>query len=80
MLLPVLLLMRDRPSDVGQAAFGATGDAATEAADQQEAVRTTPLREAVRTRSSVHMIRELPAAASIHEFGHHGGLAGNVLF
>src|SRR5687768_15790993 len=37
-------------------------------------------REAVRTRSSVHVIRELSAAASIHEFGYHGGLAGNVLF
>jgi MFS family permease len=49
-LLPVLLLMRDRPSDVGQQAFGATGDAATEAADQAEAVRSTPLREAARSR------------------------------
>ena len=50
MLLPVLLLMRDRPEDVGQAAFGATGDAAAEAADRQEAVRTTSLRDAARTR------------------------------
>jgi MFS family permease len=49
MLLPVLLLMRDRPADVGQTAFGATSDAAAEAADRQEAQRTTPLREAVRT-------------------------------
>jgi len=50
MLLPVLLLMRDRPEDVRQAAFGATGDAAAEAADRQEAVRTTSLRDAARTR------------------------------
>ena len=42
--------MRDRPEDVGQAAFGATGDAAAEAADQREAVRTTSLRDAARTR------------------------------
>lgn len=49
-LLPVLLLMRDRPSDVGQPAYGATGDAAAEAADQAEAVRSTPLREAARNR------------------------------
>ena len=49
-LLPVLLFMRDRPDDVGQDPYGATGDAAAEALDRQEAVRSTPLRVAVRTR------------------------------
>src|SRR5215207_564567 len=39
MLLPVLFFMRDRPADVGQEAYGAIGDAATEAADRAEAVR-----------------------------------------
>jgi MFS family permease len=49
-LLPVLFLMRDRPSDVGQAPYGVTGDAAAEAADRAEAVRTTSIRDAARTR------------------------------
>ncbi|HET9457350.1 MAG TPA: MFS transporter, partial [Candidatus Limnocylindrales bacterium] len=35
---------------MGQPAYGATGDAATEAADQAEAIRSTPLRKAARTR------------------------------
>jgi MFS family permease len=42
--------MRDRPSDVGQAPYGVTGDAAAEAADRAEAVRTTSIRDAARTR------------------------------
>lgn len=50
MLLPVLFLMRDRPADVGQAAYGATGDEAAEAADRAEGLRSTPLRDAARTR------------------------------
>lgn len=49
-LLPVLLMMRDRPSDVGQLAYGATGDEAAEAADRAEAARTTSLRDAARNR------------------------------
>ena len=49
-LLPVLLLMRDRPGDVGQLAYGATGDEAAEAADRAEAARTTSLRDASRNR------------------------------
>ena len=49
-ILPVLFLMRDRPSDVGQEAYGTTGDAATEAADRAEAVRTTSIRDAARTK------------------------------
>jgi MFS family permease len=49
-LLPVLVLMRDRPSDIGVEAYGATGDAAAEAADRAEAVRTTSIRDAARTR------------------------------
>ena len=46
--LPVLMLMRDRPGDVGARAFGegATVSAADRAAD----ARTTPLRTAMRTR------------------------------
>lgn len=48
--VPALLLMRDRPEDVGQRAFGATDDAAVEAADAAEALRTTSLRDAARTR------------------------------
>lgn len=49
-LLPVLFVMRDRPSDVGQLAYGATGDEAAEAADRAEAARTTSLRDAARNR------------------------------
>ncbi|HSL34325.1 MAG TPA: MFS transporter [Candidatus Limnocylindrales bacterium] len=49
-LLPVLVLMRDRPSDIGVEAYGATGDAAAEAADRAEAVRTTSIRDAARSR------------------------------
>jgi MFS family permease len=49
-LLPVMLFMRDRPADVGQEAYGVTGDEAAEAADRAEAVRTTSLRDAARTR------------------------------
>lgn len=49
-LLPVLLVMRDRPSDVGQVAYGSSGDEAAEAADRAEAARTTSLRDAARTR------------------------------
>ena len=50
LIVPALLLMRDRPEDVGQRAFGATEDAAAEAADAAEALRTTSLRDAARTR------------------------------
>jgi MFS family permease len=49
-LLPVLLLMRDRPDDVGARPYGETDDAAEIAADQAEAKRSTPLRVAARTR------------------------------
>jgi MFS family permease len=49
-LLPVLLFMRDRPADVGKEPYGATDDPIAEAADQREAVRSTPLRVAARSR------------------------------
>ena len=49
-ILPVLLFMKDRPSEVGQDAYGTTDDEAAEAADQAEALRTTSLRDATRNR------------------------------
>jgi sugar phosphate permease len=49
-LVPAVLLMRNRPSDVGAEPYGARGDEAAEAADAAEGVRATPLREALRTR------------------------------
>ena len=48
MLIPVALLMRDRPDQVGTLPFG-QGDIAT-AAEQADDVRRTPLRHAMRTR------------------------------
>ena len=50
LLLPVLLLMRNRPADVGARPYGETDDAAEIAADLAEAQRSTPLRDAARTR------------------------------
>jgi sugar phosphate permease len=49
-LVPAVLLMRNRPEDVGQVPWGAAGDEAAEAADQAEAQRSTPLAIAIRTR------------------------------
>jgi MFS family permease len=49
-IVPTVLLMRDRPEAVGQRANGAGADDAAEMADAAEGRRTTPLREAVRTR------------------------------
>jgi sugar phosphate permease len=46
MLIPVLVLMRDRPEDIGAHPFGG----ALSSAQQASAARSTPLREAVRTR------------------------------
>jgi MFS family permease len=48
MLVPVALLMRNRPEDAGTRAFGE--GAVVTAATQAEDRRTTPLREAMRTR------------------------------
>jgi MFS family permease len=50
LVLPVLLLMRDRPADAGRVPFGDDGSAAEAAADAAEASRSTPLRVAVRSR------------------------------
>jgi MFS family permease len=50
LVVPVLILMRDRPIDVGQRPFGETDDAADVAADLAESARSTPLAVAARTR------------------------------
>lgn len=52
LLPPVLLLIRDRPEQVGTRPYGETGveDAATVAANAAEDARGTPLREAIRSR------------------------------
>jgi MFS family permease len=50
LLLPVLLLMRDRPADVRRVPFGDDGSAADAATDAAEAGRSTPLRVAIRSR------------------------------
>lgn len=50
LVVPVLILMRDRPTDVGQRPFGETDDAAEVAADLAESARSTPLAVAARTR------------------------------
>jgi MFS family permease len=50
LIVPVLLLMRDRPAEVGRAPYGDDGSAAGAAADAVEAARSTPLRVAVRSR------------------------------
>lgn len=50
LVVPVFLLMRDRPADVGRVPFGDDGTAASAAADAAEASRSTRLRDAARTR------------------------------
>ncbi len=50
LVVPVMLLMRDRPADVGRTPFGDDGTEAAAAADAAEAGRSTPLRDAARTR------------------------------
>jgi MFS family permease len=50
LLLPVILLMRDRPADVRRTPFGDDGSAEAAAAELADASRSTPLREAVRSR------------------------------
>ena len=50
LLVPVVLLMRDRPRDVGRIPFGDDGSAEAAATEAVEAGRSTPLRDAVRTR------------------------------
>jgi MFS family permease len=50
LIVPVVLLMRDSPSQVGRRAYGDDGSPAAAAADAVEAARATPLREAVKSR------------------------------
>jgi MFS family permease len=50
LIVPVLLLMRDRPDQVGRRPFGEAGGAEAIASEAAEAARSTPLREAARTR------------------------------
>jgi len=50
LVVPALILMRDRPEDAGRRAFGASADLAGDAVDRAEGARGTPLREAARTR------------------------------
>ena len=50
LIVPVLLLMRDRPEQVGRRPFGEGSGAAAIASEAAEAARSTPLREAARTR------------------------------
>lgn len=49
LLVPVVLLMRDRPSDVGRRPYGETDDPAAVESERADAARATPLREAART-------------------------------
>jgi sugar phosphate permease len=49
LLLPIALLMRNRPADVGLRPFGDDGDEPT-ASERAEEARRTPLRAALRTR------------------------------
>jgi len=50
LLVPLLLLMRDRPEDIGTRALGDDGAAASAASAGAELAQRTPLREALRTR------------------------------
>ncbi len=50
LVLPVLVLMRDQPEQVGRRPYGEAGGAAAAAADAAEAATTTSLRDAARTR------------------------------
>jgi sugar phosphate permease len=50
LLLPVFILMRDKPQDKGLHAYGADGSEAQAAAQAAADARKTPLREAIRTR------------------------------
>jgi MFS family permease len=49
LVVPIVLLMRDRPADVGRRPYGDTDDPAAVEAERVEAARATPLRDAART-------------------------------
>lgn len=49
LVVPVVLLMRDRPSDVNRRPYGDSDDPVAIEAERVEAARATPLREAART-------------------------------